>query len=181
VLRRFPDRSAPLRLLDLGTGTGCILLASLAEFPNALGFGVDLSAGAATAALRNAGSLGFAGRSHFIVGDWGAAISGKFDAVVANPPYIPTEQLTKLPPEVGLYDPHLALDGGRDGLDSYRALATDVINLLGPRGIFVTEAGSGQAPAVAAILRARGLIIEGSERDLAGVCRCVVARAGGHD
>jgi release factor glutamine methyltransferase len=180
VLRRFADRSAPLRLLDLGTGTGCILLALLAEFPNALGFGVDLSAGAARAALGNARSLGFAGRSHFIVGDWGAAISGKFDAIVANPPYIPTDRLAKLPPEVGLYDPRLALDGGRGGLDSYRTLATEVGCLLNQGAIFVTEIGLGQAPAVAAILRARALIIEGFERDLAGICRCVVARAGGH-
>jgi len=178
VLRRFADRSAPLRLLDLGTGTGCILLALLAEFPNALGFGVDLSAGAATAARRNANSLGFARRSHFIVGDWGAAIASKFDAMVANPPYIPTDRLGQLPPEVGLYDPSLALDGGRDGLDSYRRLATDVGHLLSPQGVFVTEIGLGQAPAVAAILRARGLIIEGFEPDLAGICRCVVARAG---
>jgi release factor glutamine methyltransferase len=182
VLRRFADRSAPLRLLDLGTGTGCVLLALLAEFANALGVGVDLSAGAATSARRNASSLGFAGRAHFMVGDWGAAISGKFDAVVANPPYIPTDRLAKLPPEVGLYDPRLALDGGRDGLDPYRALATDVARLLNPHGIFVTEVGSGQAPAAAAILlRARGLIIEGFERDLAGVFRCVVARAGRHN
>jgi release factor glutamine methyltransferase len=181
VLRRFADRNAPFRLLDLGTGSGCILLALLAEFPNALGFGVDLSPGAVTAARRNASSLGFAGRSHFIVGDWGAAISGKFDAIVANPPYIPIDQLGQLPPEVGLYDPRLALDGGRDGLNSYRRLATDVGHLLNQKAIFVTEIGLGQAPAVAVILRASGLIIEGFERDLAGVCRCVVARAGGHD
>jgi len=178
VLRRFADRSAPLRLLDLGTGTGCMLLALLAEFPNALGFGVDLSAGAATAALRNASSLGFAGRSHFIVGDWGAAISGKFDAIVANPPYIPTDRLAQLPPEVALHDPRLALDGGTDGLDSYRTLATYVGCLLNQEAIFVTEIGLGQAPAVSAILRARGLIIEAFEPDLAGICRCVVARAG---
>jgi release factor glutamine methyltransferase len=178
VLRRFPDRSAPLRLLDLGTGTGCILLALLAEFPNASGFGVDLSAGATTTARRNASSLGLVGHSHFFIGDWGTAISGKFDAIVANPPYIPTDRLAQLPPEVRLYDPRVALDGGRDGLDSYRALATDVGNLLGPQGIFIAEIGSSQAPAVTAILRARGLIIEGLERDLAGICRCVVARAG---
>lgn len=178
VLRRFPDRQAPLRLLDLGTGTGCILLALLSEFPDARGFGVDLSAGAVMTAIRNAQLLGLADRVHFLVGDWGSAVSGKFDAIVANPPYIPADELSRLPPEVALYDPRLALDGGREGLDSYRKLAIDLGRLLRPQAIVVAEIGSGQASAVAEILRTSGMEIEGYEPDLAGITRCVLARGG---
>ena len=177
VLRRFSDRHQPLRILDLGTGTGCILLALLSEFPNAVGFGVDLSAGAATTARRNAGLLGFANRAHFLVGDWGAAISGKLDVIVANPPYIATTSLAELPREVALHDPHLALDGGKDGLQAYHSLAMDLGRLLGPNALFFGEIGSCQASAVAAIIRAQGLAIEGYEQDLAGAPRCVIAKA----
>ena len=177
VLRRFPDRQKPLRLLDLGTGTGCILLALLSEFPNAVGFGVDLSTGAATTAQRNAGRLGFADRAHFLVGDWGAAISGQLDAIIANPPYIPDPLLTGLPREVALYDPQLALSGGEDGLQAYRSLARDLGRLLRPKAFFFAEIGLGQDRAVAAIIRASGLVIDGYENDLAGTVRCLVARA----
>jgi release factor glutamine methyltransferase len=177
VLRRFPDRDKPLRLLDLGTGTGCIVLALLSEFRNGLGFGVDLSAGAAITARRNAGSLGFADRAHFLVGDWGAAISGKFDAIVANPPYIPDALLAGLPREVALHDPCLALSGGKDGLEAYRSLAMDLGRLLRPNAFFFGEIGLGQERAAAAIMCASGLVIDGYENDLAGTARCVVARA----
>jgi release factor glutamine methyltransferase len=177
VLQRFPDRDRPLRLLDLGTGTGCIVLALLSEFPNAVGFGVDLSAGAATTARRNAGSLGFADRAHFLVGDWGAAISDKFEAITANPPYIADDSLAGLPREVLLHDPHLALSGGKDGLQAYRSLAMDLGRLLRPKALFFGEIGLGQERAVAAIIRASGLVIEGYENDLGGTARCIVARA----
>jgi release factor glutamine methyltransferase len=177
VLQRFPDRDRPLRLLDLGTGTGCIVLALLSEFPNAVGFGVDLSAGAATTARRNAGSLGFADRAHFLVGDWGAAISDKFEAITANPPYIADDSLAGLPREVLLHDPHLALSGGKDGLQAYRSLAMDLGRLLRPKALFFGEIGLGQEGAVAAIIRASGLVIEGYENDLGGTARCIVARA----
>jgi release factor glutamine methyltransferase len=176
VLRRFPDRHQPLRFLDLGTGTGCILLALLSEFPNAVGFGVDLSAGAATTARRNARLLGFGDRAHFLVGDWGAAISGKLDAIVANPPYIATTLLGELPREVALHDPRLALDGGKDGLQAYHSLTMDLSRQLAPNALFFGEIGSCQASAVAAIIRARGLVIEGYEQDLAGAPRCVIAK-----
>jgi release factor glutamine methyltransferase len=177
VLRRFPDQHKPLRLLDLGTGTGCIVLALLSEFRNAVGFGVDLSAGAATTARRNAGALGFADRAHFLVGDWGAAISGQFDAITANPPYIPDPLLTGLPCEVALYDPQLALSGGTDGLQAYRSLARDLRRLLRPKAFFFGEIGLGRDRAVTAIIRASGLVIDGYENDLGGMARCVVARA----
>jgi release factor glutamine methyltransferase len=177
VLRRVFDRDAPLRFLDLGTGTGCILLALLSEFPAAIGFGVDIAPGAAMTALRNAAALGLGERAHFLVGDWGTAISGRFDVIVSNPPYIASAALADLPPEVALYDPCLALDGGADGLGAYQSLVADVARLLEPGGVVAIEIGFNQAPAVAAMLRAGGLAISGCERDLAGIARCVVAHA----
>jgi release factor glutamine methyltransferase len=177
VLRRVFDRDAPLRFLDLGIGTGCILLALLSEFPAAIGFGVDIAPGAAMTALRNAAALGLGERAHFLVGDWGTAISGRFDVIVSNPPYIASAALADLPPEVALYDPCLALDGGADGLGAYRSLVADLARLLEPGGVVAIEVGFNQAPAVAAMLRAGGLAISGCERDLAGIARCVVAHA----
>ena len=177
VLRAGLNREAPLHFLDLGTGTGCILLALLSEFPAAIGFGVDIALGPVMTALGNAAALGLGERAHFLVGDWGTAISGRFDVIASNPPYIGGAALADLPPEVALYDPRLALDGGADGLGAYRSLMFDLLRLLRPGGIFACEVGSGQAPAVAAILRARGLAVDGCERDLAGIARCVVARA----
>jgi release factor glutamine methyltransferase len=177
VLRRVFDRDAPLRFLDLGTGTGCILLALLSEFPAAIGFGVDIAPGAAMIALRNAAALGLGERAHFLVGDYGTAISGRFDVIVSNPPYIASAALADLPPEVALYDPCLALDGGADGLGASRSLVADLARLLEPGGVVAIEVGFNQAPAVAAMLRAGGLAISGCERDLAGIARCVVAQA----
>ena len=177
VLRRVLNRDAPLRFLDLGTGTGCILLALLSEFPAAIGFGVDIALGAVMTALGNAAALGLGERAHFLVGDWGTAISGRFDVIASNPPYIAGAALADLAPEVALYDPCLALDGGADGLGAYRSLVLDLLQLLNPGGVFVCEVGLGQAPAVAAMLRASGLAIEGCERDLGGIARCVVASA----
>jgi release factor glutamine methyltransferase len=175
VLRRGFNRDAPLRFLDLGTGTGCILLALLSEFPAAIGLGVDIAPGAVMSALRNAAALGLGERGHFVVGDWGTAISGRFDVIVSNPPYIASAALADLPPEVVLYDPCLALDGGADGLGAYRSLVADFVRLLEPGGIVAIEVGFNQASVVAAMLWASGLAIEGREPDLAGIARCVVA------
>jgi release factor glutamine methyltransferase len=176
VLRSIPDRLAPLRFLDLGTGTGCILLALLSEFPAATGFGVDVAVGAAVTARGNAAALGVARRAHFFVGDWAGSISGVFDVIISNPPYIASAALADLPREVALYDPRCALDGGLDGLCCYRSLAADLRGLMGSRSLFVCEVGLSQGSAVEAILRANGLSIERCERDLAGIMRCVVAR-----
>ena len=178
VLRRKPDRYAPLRLLDLGTGTGCLLLALLSEFSIARGFGIEIVAAAVETAARNAAKLGFAERACFLVGDWAAAVRGSFDVIVANPPYIASGNLRLLPREVADYDPLLALDGGEDGLTPFRAIAASLSQLLSSDGIFVTEVGVHQADAVAAILGAQGLKFDGFERDLAGNIRCVIARRG---
>jgi release factor glutamine methyltransferase len=176
ALARLPDRGQAYRFLDLGTGTGCLLLALLSEFPHASGIGIDVALGAARTARCNARLLGFGSRAHFVVGNWGGAVAGRFDAVVANPPYIATSAIAELPPEVRDYDPHRALDGGPDGLSAYRAIAADLPRLLAPGGVFAAETGMGQSEAVAAILAQNGLAIDGFAPDLAGIIRCVVAR-----
>jgi release factor glutamine methyltransferase len=175
VLKRKSDRHAPLRILDLGTGTGCLLLALLSEYPRASGFGVDIAEAAVRTAIRNAAALGFASRAHFFVGSWGAALSGKFEAIVANPPYIATAHLPLLPREVAYHDPWRALDGGRDGLAAYREIGVCVPRLLASDGIFVCEVGRDQEDAVAATLTASRTAIAGTEKDLAEITRCVIA------
>jgi release factor glutamine methyltransferase len=176
VLRRKPDRHAPLQVLDLGTGTGCLLLALLSELPRADGVGIDIAQGAVRTAARNAVLLGLGDRARFFVGDWASAVSKRFDAIVANPPYITSEALLLLPREVACHDPWRALDGGEDGLQAYREIAEAIPELVSPDGIVATEIGAGQAGAVAAVLKANGLVVDGIEKDLAGVTRCVVAR-----
>lgn len=179
TLALLPDRAAPLRVLDLGTGSGALLLALLSELPNAMGVGVDLLPSAAATGRRNAASLGLQGRALFLAGSWADAISsGWADVIVANPPYIPTAEIEALAPEVARYDPHLALDGGPDGLSVYRALAGDMHRLLGPGGVVTLEIGAGQAVSVTELLVKAGLVLRAVGRDLAGIDRCVVAAAG---
>ncbi len=176
VLARIDDRKAPIKFLDLGTGTGCVLLALLSELPAATGIGIDLAEGAVRTAQSNAAALGLADRARFVVGDWAAPLAGRFAAIVANPPYIPTGMLAGLPRAVKEHDPERALDGGADGLAAYRAIAADLVQRLGPDGIFVTEIGAGQRDAVQAILADHGLAIDAIDCDLAGIPRCIVAR-----
>ncbi|KMO27620.1 SAM-dependent methyltransferase, partial [Methylobacterium tarhaniae] len=127
-----PD--APHRLADLGTGSGCILVALLTEWPQAVGLGIDRSPGACVTARANAARNGVADRAAFAVGDWASALSGPFDVVVANPPYIASEVIAGLSGEVRDHDPRLALDGGADGLDAYRTILAQVPRLLAPGG-----------------------------------------------
>jgi release factor glutamine methyltransferase len=176
VVARVTDQSRALKLLDLGTGTGCLLLALLSELPTATGVGVDRSEDAAATARRNARLLGLADRAGFFVGDWGSALGRKFDVIVANPPYIATAALSGLPREVREYDPLRALDGGDDGLAAYRAIAGHIPALLAPAGILAVEIGAGQTAAVVTILTEYGVVVDAVERDLAGIARCVVAR-----
>lgn len=177
ALAALPDREAPLRILDLGTGSGAILAALLVERPAAFGIGVDLSEGAARAARDNLARVGLAGRSAVLVGRWAAALTGPFDLVVSNPPYIPTSEIPGLAREVRLHDPGLALDGGADGLDAYSAIARALPRLLRSGGIAVLELGIGQEAAVAGLLREAGLLPLGPARaDLSGIARALAAR-----
>lgn len=176
VLARLPDRGAAHRVLDLGTGSGCLLLALLSELPAASGIGIDSAPGAAAAARDNAVRLGLAARADFATGDWAAALTGRFDVVVANPPYIASGEIAKLAPEVRDFDPHRALDGGVDGLDAYRTIIRELPRLLVPGGLFAAEIGYGQDEAVGRLIAARGLAVEDIVPDLAGIPRCILAR-----
>ena len=180
TLAAFPVRDAPLRVLDLGTGTGCLLLAALTEYSSATGVGVDRSAAAAALAAGNARSLGLAGRAAFLVADWAAPLAGRFDLVLSNPPYIEAAVVPALMPEVARHEPASALDGGADGLAAYRAIVTELPRLLRPGGRAVLELGAGQGPAVAALAEQAGLETAGVRADLGGIDRALVlsARAG---
>ena len=174
ALADLPGPSAALDLADLGTGTGCLLLALLTELPGATGVGVDLSPAAVAVAHANAVALGLADRAWFVAGDWGSSLAGPFDLIVANPPYVAEGSLATLEADVA-FEPRLALAGGRDGLGAYRALAPDVARLLRPSGRAVFEVGAGQADAVGGIVAAAGLGVAGTRRDLAGIERCIIA------
>jgi release factor glutamine methyltransferase len=176
VLARLPDRASPLRLLDLGVGSGCLLLALLSELPRATGLGVDDSAAALALARRNAERLGLAARADFQAGRWGAGVAGRFDLIVSNPPYVAEGDWDGLQPEIREYEPKAALVAGPDGLAAYRALAPDCARLLAPGGLCALEIGYGQGDAVAGLLAAAGLTVVRRRCDLAGIERCVLAR-----
>ena len=171
VVAAIPDRSRALRILDLGTGSGAILLALLAEYPNATGLGVDLSDGALTTARINAEGHGLGERASFAAGHWTDGVAGSFDVIVSNPPYIDSGDLAGLPPEVREHDPVLALDGGADGLDAYRAILPAIPALLTSEGFAVLEIGAGQAEAVTRIAQEHGLSPLGRRTDLGGIER----------
>ncbi|HUH84528.1 MAG TPA: peptide chain release factor N(5)-glutamine methyltransferase [Stellaceae bacterium] len=175
VLAAIPDRRTPLRLLDLGTGTGCLLLALLSELPKAVGFGIDILGGAAAVARRNAAANGLGDRAFFLVGDWAQAIGvGAADVVVANPPYISTGEIDRLAPEVARHEPRRALDGGSDGLDAYRVLAGELPRMLARGGMAAVELGAGQREPVARLMHAGGLAIQAVRCDLSGVQRVLL-------
>ncbi|MDB5493481.1 MAG: hemK [Phenylobacterium sp.] len=166
VLKDFPEQ-APWNVLDLGVGSGAILLAILAERPAATGLGVDVSEEAIAVARDNAAALGLAGRTALLRGDWTAGLAdGNFDLVVSNPPYIATEVIETLEPEVRQYEPRIALDGGPDGLDAYRILAPEILRVLKPGGRFAVEIGYDQKDAVEALFRAAGAADVRTTRDL---------------
>ena len=173
VLAHIADRAAPLRILDLGVGSGCLLVALLTELPTASGIGVDAEPGAASMARRNAERLGVWQRAEFCVGNWAAALDERFDVVVSNPPYIPSPNMRWLPVEVRGFDPYIALDGGEDGYSAYRAIAEQLPRLLSPKGAAHLELGAGQADDVAEIMRGSGLNVIRTRHDLAGIARCI--------
>ena len=165
-----------LRLLDLGTGSGCLLLACLSDLVMARGVGIDINPGAVQMASQNAENLGFSDRAAFYQRGFSDALDdlGRFDIILCNPPYIPTAQIAHLAPEVAVFDPHMALDGGVDGLLLWRQLMPVFSALLTERGAVFAEIGEGQAGDVGALARAEGLVWAQSHADLSGIERCLV-------
>ena len=178
ALRLCRDKP-PTTILDLGSGSGAIVCALLSEWPQARAIAVDLSPHACRATMQNLRRCNLSDRAMVMRGRWSEALgAGRFDLIVSNPPYIATGDLAGLDPDVRLYDPALALDGGADGLDAYRAIIGDLTRLATPGAFALFEVGAGQAGDVAALLAAAGLTPAGVVRDLGGHERVVAARHG---
>lgn len=176
VFEIFPDKNQPLKIIDFGTGTGCLLLTVLAEYPNSQAIGVDIDRNTLDIAIKNAEKLGLAKRSKFILNDWAKGIEGKFDLIISNPPYIKNSDIKNLEPEVSIHEPYTALAGGWDGLDCYRTIAPSVNNLLEKDAYLIFEFGMGQEEAVKTIFEKCGIRFVSFKRDMAGIIRCIVAR-----
>lgn len=181
VLDLLPDRSRPLRIVDLGLGSGCLLLTLLREYPQATGVGIDASEAALAVAQANAEALGVAPRARLAADDWREAgwaerLEGPFDLLVSNPPYIETATVESLMPEVARHEPRLALDGGTDGLAAYRVIAASAPRLVVRGGWAVVEGGEGQAADIAALFAAAGFAAQAARKDLGGVDRVVPAQ-----
>ncbi|WFU55844.1 peptide chain release factor N(5)-glutamine methyltransferase [Bradyrhizobium pachyrhizi] len=177
LLRADGAAERALRIADLGTGSGAILLALLSELPNAHGFATDISAEALQTASRNAAELGLSQRTTWIKCNYGSGLAGAFELIVSNPPYIPSADIAGLDIEVRAHDPRTALDGGADGLDAYRALISQSAGLLALGGFLVVEVGHGQSGDIEALMTASGLSPTGPPKaDLGGIPRAVSAR-----
>jgi release factor glutamine methyltransferase len=178
VLDHIEPREAPIRVLDLGTGTGCLLLSVLSEFPRARGTGVDIAPDCVAIARRNAKANDLEDRASFQVGNWDDDLGAIFDVILCNPPYIPTSVVPTLEPEVAVHDPPRALDGGADGLDCYRDLASRFNRILAENGHIFLEIGHDQRSDVSTIMAASGLRNLSTRADLAGHDRCLVLKGG---
>jgi release factor glutamine methyltransferase len=178
ALALMPDRSRPWQILDLGLGSGCLLLTLLREYPRSRGVGLEVSEEALAVAQANASALGVDERARLVLGDWRRStwlegISGPFDLLVSNPPYIEAGAIEGLMPEVSRFEPRLALDGGPDGLAAYRAIAAAAVDLVSSGGRILVEAGINQATEIYRIFQSTGLIAEAPWKDLGGVDRVV--------
>ncbi|MFL5337276.1 MAG: peptide chain release factor N(5)-glutamine methyltransferase, partial [Geminicoccaceae bacterium] len=173
ALQRFPQRDRPLRLLDIGAGSGCLVVTLLRLFPAATAVATDISGVALGWAKRNAQRLGVSPRLILVQSSWASAAGGPFDLIVSNPPYIAGAEIAGLMPDVSAFEPHLALDGGPDGLVAYRAILGDLPRVLAPDGLALLEVGHDQAGPVAAL--ASGWRVA-THLDLAGVSRCLELR-----
>jgi release factor glutamine methyltransferase len=178
ALAQIADRAAPINVIDLGTGTGVLLLSLLTELPNAQGLGIDRAPGAVETARRNAAALGLSARADFAVGHWGDGLTVQVDVILVNPPYIQRARLAELAPEVRRYDPRAALDGGPDGLAAYRELAPELARLLRSTGFAVCEIGAGQRAAVVELMTGSCLETVAIACDLGGIERCLIVRPG---
>jgi len=168
--------AAPARILDLGTGTGCLLLAALSEYPDAWGLGIDRVPEAAALAARNARRNGLGARAAFVAGSWTDAIAAQFDLVLSNPPYIPSADIPALMPEVAAHEPASALDGGADGLDAYRTIIARLPALLALGGVAILELGIGQGDDVAAMAMSAGFPRPDLRHDLGGIARAIILK-----
>lgn len=173
LLRQRPDHTAPLCVLDLGTGSGCLLLSILREYPNATGIGVDQSPAALAIATHNATALQLNARAVLLRSDWCSELASKFDVVISNPPYIPTNDIASLDADVRVHEPMSALDGGADGLDCYRTIVQQLRAHTAPGSLVLFEVGMGQAEDVAALGQAAGWKLLEIATDLAGIARVV--------
>ena len=173
VLSRLGPNKTSLSLLDLGTGSGCLLITLLLELPNANGIGVDISSDALVQAKKNAERLNASQRSGFVKSKWFEKVEGKFDVIVSNPPYIETAVIETLQPEVRDFEPHLALDGGADGLDCYREILADIADYLQIGGLVVFEIGQGQEEALIVLMEAAGFSEIQMHKDLSSIVRNV--------
>lgn len=181
ALRHKPVAEGTVRsLLDLGTGTGCLLLSLLGEYGQAQGLGVDISDQALAVAVENAKALGLADRTEFCASNWCEGVEGQFDLILCNPPYIAEADADALMPEVRKYDPSIALFGGADGLDAYRSLLPQIAQHLTRSGLLLLELGKGQAEEIAALAVSNGLDVVEQCRDLAGIPRVLVCRVAAH-
>lgn len=174
VLEHIPDRSRPLRILDLGTGSGCLLLTLLGEYPAASGVGVDISGAALEVAARNGRKLDMDRRAIWIEGGWDTPLDERFDLIVSNPPYIETGALAGLAPDVAAYEPNIALDGGADGLAAYRRILESLDGVLGDGGLLVFEIGSGQSEDLSVIALDTGYRRRAIHNDLSGTARALI-------
>lgn len=181
ALALMPDRERPWRILDLGVGSGCLMVTLLHEFPAARGVGMEVSEEALAVAQANAGALGVDARARLVLGDWRQSdwherLDGPFDLLVSNPPYIEAGAIEGLMPEVSRFEPRIALDGGLDGLAAYRTIAAAAPRLVSPGGRILIEAGMGQSPEIYRIFQSTGFTAEAPWKDLGGVDRVVSLR-----
>lgn len=174
VLSHINDRDKPLKVLDLGTGTGCLLLSVLYEFPNSKGTGIDIDPDCIELSQLNAIDNSLSERASFHVGDWCKGINSKFNVILCNPPYIPAAAIEGLQPEVAIYEPHLALNGGTDGLDCYKNLGPQLLPILEPEGLIFIEIGFDQKQSVSEIMKNCAFSVLSIKRDLADRDRCAV-------
>ena len=175
VLERVAAPASACRILDLGTGSGCLLVALLSALPGASGVGVDRDSAALETARANAARVGVDDRARFVVGNWAHGLTGTFDVIVCNPPYLRTDEIDAAEPEVARWEPVGALDGGPDGQDAYRALLPGLHDRLAPDGVVVLEIGAGQAEGVGVLIADHGLTVRDHAADLTGTTRCVIA------
>ncbi|MDP3936442.1 MAG: HemK/PrmC family methyltransferase, partial [Alphaproteobacteria bacterium] len=171
-----PNKEMAYRILDLGTGSGCILASLLQEYPKALGVGVDISKGALETANANADYLGISDRVEWMQSDWLTNVHGTFDIIISNPPYIPSLDIQGLSENVQAYDPLKALDGGEDGLDAYRQLAEQLPSIIKDNTLIILEIGYDQGESVPTLFKERGYNIVTLEKDYGGNPRCLVLR-----